>query len=45
MKSFHEVHYEWGCDKKGAYETITMEKDVKNLVEGYDKYTESDFKV
>ena len=30
---------------KGTYAKMTMEKDVKKLVEGYEKYTGSDLKV
>ena len=39
------VYYEWVCDAKGSYAKITMEKYVKKLIEGYEKYTGSDVKV
>ena len=39
------VYYEWGPDTKVTYVKMTMHKDVKRLVEGYDKYTRSDVKV
>ena len=45
MKNFLEVYCEWGCDAKGTYVKMTMDKDVNNMVEGYDKYTGSDVKV
>ena len=38
MKSFLGLYYEWGCDMKGSYEKMTMDKDVKKLVEGYENY-------
>ena len=45
MKKFLGVFYEWGCDAKGPYEKITMEKDVNKLVEVYEKYNGSEVKV
>ena len=45
VKKFLGVYYEWGRDAKGAYAKMTMYKDVKNLVEGYENYTGSDLKV
>ena len=34
VKNFLGVYYEWGHDAKGKYAKNTMEKDVKNIVEG-----------
>ena len=45
MKKFHGVYYGWGCHAKGTYEKMTMYKDVKNLVEGYKKYTGNEVKL
>ena len=45
VKKFLGVYYEWVCDKKVSYAKMTMEKDVKKLVEGYKKYTGSCVKV
>ena len=45
MKNFLGVYYEWGCDAKVAYDKMTIEKDVNKLVELYENYTGSDFKV
>ena len=45
MKKFLGVLYEWGCDTKGTYAKTIMEKDVKNIIEGYEKYTGSEVKV
>ena len=33
------VYYKWSHNVKGAYAKMTMEKDVRKLVEGYEKYT------
>ena len=40
MEKFLGVYYEWGRDAKGTYAKMTMDKDVKKLVEGCDKYTQ-----
>ena len=45
VKKFSRVFYEWGRDVKGSYAKITLDKDVKKLVEGYENYTGSDIKV
>ena len=45
VKKFLRVYYEWGCDAKGMYAKMTMDKDVKKPVEGYMKYTGSYVKV
>ena len=45
VKKFLRVYYEWGRDAKGLYEKTTTEKDVKKLVEGYDKNTWGEVKV
>ena len=45
VKKFIRVYYEWGRDAKALYEKMTMEKDVKKLVEGYEKNNEGDVKV
>ena len=37
VKKFLRMYYEWGRDAKGLYEKTTMEKDIKKLVEGYEK--------
>ena len=29
VKKFLRVYYEWGCDAKGMYAKMTMDKDVK----------------
>ena len=34
VRNFLGVYYEWGCNAKGTYAKMTMEKDVKNIVEG-----------
>ena len=36
MKNFLGVYYEWFQDAKGTYEKMTMDKDMKNLIEGYE---------
>ena len=38
VKKFIGVYNEWGHDEKGTYAKMTMEKGVKKLVEGYEKY-------
>ena len=43
VKKFLEVYYQWGHDEKSAYAKMTTEKDAKKLVEGYEKYTGSDY--
>ena len=45
VNKFLGVYYEWGHDAKVTYAIMTMEKDVKNIVEGYKKYTGSDLRV
>ena len=45
VRNFPRVYYEWVRDAKGMYAKTTMEKGVKKLVEGYEKYTGSDVKV
>ena len=45
VKKFLGVYYEWGRDAKGMHEKMTMDKDVKKLLEGCDKYTGGDVKV
>ena len=45
MKKFLGLCYEWVRDAKFMFAKIIMEKDVKKLVEGYEKYTGSDVKV
>ena len=45
LKKFIKVYYEWVHDAKGPYAKITMQKDVKKLVDGYDKFTGSDLNV
>ena len=42
LKKFLGVYYKWGHDLKGVYAKMTMEKDLKKLVEGYQKYMGSD---
>ena len=42
VNKFPEVYHKWGHDAKGAYSKMTMEEDVKNIVEGYEKYAGSD---
>ena len=44
-KKFIGVCSIWGCDAKGLYAKMTMKKDVKKFVEGYENYTGSDIKV
>ena len=43
--NFFKVYYEWGCDAKGSYCKMTMEKDVNKLVEEHEKFIGSDTKV
>ena len=38
-RNFLRVYYKWSHGAKSTYETITIKKDVKKFVEGYDKYT------
>ena len=45
VKKFLRLYHEWGHDAKGSYTKTTMEKDVKKLVEGYDKNTGGEVKV
>ena len=45
VKKFLGVYYKWGHDVKGTYVKMTMEKDVKNLIEGYEKFTVSDLRI
>ena len=45
MKKFIGVYYEWVHDYKVLEEKITMKKDVKKLVDGYNKYTGRGVKV
>ena len=45
LKKFLGVYYEWGHDDKGQHTKITIDKDVKKLVYGYDKFTGSHVKV
>ena len=45
FKNFLGVCYEWSHDEKCTSAKMTMEKDVKNLVEGYKKYTGNNLKV
>ena len=45
VKNFLGVYCEWCCDVKGTYVKMTMEKDVKNLIEGYEKFTVSDLRI
>ena len=44
-KKFIGVCSIWGCDAKGLYAKMTIKKDVKKFVEGYENYTGSDIKV
>ena len=45
VKNFLRLYHEWGHDAKGSYTKTTMEKDVKKLVEVYDKNTGGEVKV
>ena len=45
VKKFLRVQYEWGRDAKGSYKKMTMEKDVRKLVEDYEKNNGGDVKV
>ena len=45
MKNLLGVYCEWGRDAKDTYAKMTMDKDVKNLVEGYENYIGGDVKV
>ena len=44
VKKFLGMYYEWSHDAKDTYAKISMEKDVKKLVDGYDKFIGSDVK-
>ena len=44
LKNFLIVYYEWVRDAKGVYAKMIMEKDIKKLVEGYEKYNGNDVK-
>ena len=39
------VYYKWGNNAKGTYVEMTMEKDIKKLVEVYQNYTGSYLRV
>ena len=39
VKKFIRVYYEWVNEDKGMYAKTTMEKYVRKLVEGYNKFT------
>ena len=45
VKNFLRLYYEWGHDAKFCTQKLTTEKDVNNLVEGYDKNTGGEVKV
>ena len=45
VNKFLGFYYEWGSDAKGKYAKLTIEKDVKKLVEGYEKYPVGGVKV
>ena len=45
VKKFISLYNEWGRDTKGTYAKITIEKDIKKLVEGYKSYNGSDVKI
>ena len=45
VKNFLGVYYERGRDAKVIRAKITMEKDLKKIVEGYENYTGNDVKV
>ena len=45
VKKFLGVYYKWGHNAKVKYEKMTMEKDVKKLVEGYKHYAGIDLRV
>ena len=45
VKNSPGVYYELGRGAKGSYEKMTMDKDVKKLVEGCKNYAGSDVKV
>ena len=45
VNNFLVVYYEWGRDAKYTYAKITMDKDVKKLINVYEKYTGGDLKV
>ena len=44
-KKYLGVYYEWGHDAKGLYDKMTMDKDIKKLVDIYEKFIGSDIKV
>ena len=44
-KKYLGVYYEWGHDAKGLYDKMTMDKDIKKLVDRYEKFIGSDIKV
>ena len=45
VKNFLRVYYEWGRDTKVLYTKTIIKKNVKNLIEGYEKNTGGDVKV
>ena len=45
VKKFLIVYYEWGRYAKGLHARMTTEKDIKNLLEGYEKNTGGDVNV
>ena len=45
VKKFLVIYYKWGHDAKCMYAKKTMEKDVKKLVEGYEKYAGSNLRI
>ena len=45
MRKFLGVYYEWGCETKGTYAKMTIDKNAKKILEGYKNYTGSDVKL
>ena len=45
VRNFLGAYYKWGHNAKGVYAKVTMEKNIKKLVDGYKKFTGVDVKV
>ena len=45
VKKFLGVYYKWDHNDEVLHKKMTMEKDIKKLVDGYEKFTGSGVKV
>ena len=42
VKKFLGLYYKWGHGAKGSYAKFTMDKYVNKLIDGYEKFIESE---